>query len=58
MTERCPYCGFPMDTPELAHRFIHQQGEAIAENVKTIRKANEEIERLESIIQGLQDTLP
>lgn len=40
---RCDYCGFPMDTPERAHNFIHQQGEALIEHRKVIKRLEDRI---------------
>lgn len=38
MSERCNYCGFPLDTPKAAHDFIHQQGEALIAHRKEIKR--------------------
>lgn len=46
VSERCNYCGFPMDTPQRAHDFIHQQGEALIEHRRALYAANERIAAL------------
>jgi hypothetical protein len=36
MSATCTHCGFPMDTPERAHSFIHQLMESITEHRKLL----------------------
>lgn len=52
MTIKCTYCGFPMDTPQKAHDFIHQQGEALVAH----RKAISELEAENAEVKRHYDT--
>lgn len=40
----CTECGFPIDTPERAHSFIHQLMESIIEHRKVIAELRERLE--------------
>jgi hypothetical protein len=54
MSVTCTCCGFPMDTPERAHAFIHQQGEALIEHRKELREAHAALDKAEQRLATLQ----
>jgi hypothetical protein len=54
---RCSYCGFDMSTPQRAHDFIHQQGEAICKNIGAIVACRRYVDECERTMRTVADYL-
>lgn len=52
--KKCLYCGFPMDTPQKAHDFIHQQGDALTEWIGARREESERADAAEQSAERMQ----
>ena len=46
MTERCKHCGFPADSPQPMHEFLHQMGESLAAHRGEIKRLRDGLEAI------------